>query len=695
MKFSRIIRVCSFAAAVLVGFPVATHGIGYLWDGSSGSQFINTNNWTPAGEPGAADTATFRLGAVPAYPVLLFQGLFDPINRTVDRMIVGANTVSFAGGVLTVDSTNTTETGRGLIIGQTASDVAVVNSGLQGLSTVYATFGSAAGSSGTLNVTNGTFNVTGGMTPYELIVGLFGSGAINVGGGRDVNISDDTMLGLYSGSNGTATVSGVGSTWANGGDVFVGGAGSGAINITDGGQLTAGRVDIATETGGSGDVNVTGPNSTLTTNNFGRIAVGDGGTGSLDVTAGGSVASGTGYVGYGGSAMFGQTSVGTALVDGADSNWTISDPLNVGSYNATGTLTISNGGRVTSDRGFIGLDGGDLVSDRSVGTVNVTGSTSLWDNSDDLYMGRGPLSDGTLNITSGGRVNNLNAYVGEVNGSTGNVTVDGLNSRWNNIGILQVGVAGSGTLAVTNAGTVQATNITINSLGEARGNGTLVGNVENRGLVAPGTSLGTLDVTGNYTQFVDGELLVELASAASYDRLQITGIAMLDGTLTVSLLGGFTPDLGDSFGFLFASGGFGGQFASLSLPNLTPGLKWQLNPGGATLFLNVVAGLLGDYNGNNVIDAADYTVWRDHLGQSFTLTNENPAAATPGLVDVEDYAFWKTHFGETAGSGSATQTAAVPEPAPISLLIVGVTAIAWPCRRRSTYSSGFIAGSSI
>lgn len=107
MSFSRIIRVWSFAVAVLVCFPVATHGASYLWDGSSGAQFTNANNWTPAGVPGAADTTTFRLGAVPAYPVWLFMGLFDPINVMVDRVIVGTNTVSFAGGVLTVDNTST------------------------------------------------------------------------------------------------------------------------------------------------------------------------------------------------------------------------------------------------------------------------------------------------------------------------------------------------------------------------------------------------------------------------------------------------------------------------------------------------------------------------------------------------------------------------------------------------------------
>ena len=70
---------------------------------------------------------------------------------------------------------------------------------------------------------------------------------------------------------------------------------------------------------------------------------------------------------------------------------------------------------------------------------------------------------------------------------------------------------------------------------------------------------------------------------------------------------------------------------------------------------------LGDYNGDGTVDAADYTVWRDHMGQTFSLTNENPAAATPGIVDAEDYAFWKSHFGNSLGSGSGT-SCAFPRP---------------------------------
>ena len=68
--------------------------------------------------------------------------------------------------------------------------------------------------------------------------------------------------------------------------------------------------------------------------------------------------------------------------------------------------------------------------------------------------------------------------------------------------------------------------------------------------------------------------------------------------------------------------------------------------------------LVGDYNGDDSVDAADYTVWRDKLGTA-VLTNEDPGAS-PGTVDQVDLAAWKNHFGlSTAGSGaSATQVEA-------------------------------------
>ncbi len=80
--------------------------------------------------------------------------------------------------------------------------------------------------------------------------------------------------------------------------------------------------------------------------------------------------------------------------------------------------------------------------------------------------------------------------------------------------------------------------------------------------------------------------------------------------------------------------------------------------------------VLGDYNGNQVVDAADYTVWRDHFSSGQSLLND----ASPGSVTIDDYNYWKAHFGATAGVGSV---AVVAEPATIlPLLLAGLASLA-------------------
>ncbi|HEY4232872.1 MAG TPA: PEP-CTERM sorting domain-containing protein, partial [Lacipirellulaceae bacterium] len=56
----------------------------------------------------------------------------------------------------------------------------------------------------------------------------------------------------------------------------------------------------------------------------------------------------------------------------------------------------------------------------------------------------------------------------------------------------------------------------------------------------------------------------------------------------------------------------------------------------------------GDYNNDHVVNAADYTIWRDHLGQTFQLQNEGQGV-TPGMVTQEDYNTWRANFGRTTG----------------------------------------------
>ncbi len=81
--------------------------------------------------------------------------------------------------------------------------------------------------------------------------------------------------------------------------------------------------------------------------------------------------------------------------------------------------------------------------------------------------------------------------------------------------------------------------------------------------------------------------------------------------------------------------------------------------------------IAGDFNRDGTVNAADYIVWRNSNGQ----TGSGLAADGDlnGQIDNADYALWRSHFGPTAGSGTGTSPAAIPEPAIFLLLIVGVS----------------------
>ena len=88
--------------------------------------------------------------------------------------------------------------------------------------------------------------------------------------------------------------------------------------------------------------------------------------------------------------------------------------------------------------------------------------------------------------------------------------------------------------------------------------------------------------------------------------------------------------------------------------------------------IHVPPTLVGDYNGNGIVDAADFTVWQDTFGQVVTVGTGADGDGS-GTIDQGDYDAWATHFGETTpGSGSgATSNAAVPEPGAFALLLFG------------------------
>ena len=237
------------------------------------------------------------------------------------------------------------------------------------------------------------------------------------------------------------------------------------------------------------------------------------------------------------------------------------------------------------------------------------------------------------------------------------------------------------------------------------GTGTFVinGALNQLGTIAPGNSTGTLTFSSSITNHGSSVLDIEIAGVGDADLLVVNGTATLAGTLNVTLIdsggGPFVPNVGDMFTILTATSPITTMFDEPVLPSSAGGfdVDWLVHYNVLDVTLEVAsvtaAGLPGDYNQNGVVDAADYTVWRDTLGQMGGDLAADGSGATPGVpdgtVDQLDYDLWKSHFGETlddgaAAIGSATAPAAAPEPANISL--IGVTVLLVSLLRRQGYA---------
>jgi hypothetical protein len=76
----------------------------------------------------------------------------------------------------------------------------------------------------------------------------------------------------------------------------------------------------------------------------------------------------------------------------------------------------------------------------------------------------------------------------------------------------------------------------------------------------------------------------------------------------------------------------------------------------------------GDYNQDDVVDATDYVVWRDTLGQSVPMLGTGADGDGNGVIGPADFDVWRANFGSpTLGAGS--QTAEVPEPSALALFV--------------------------
>ena len=72
--------------------------------------------------------------------------------------------------------------------------------------------------------------------------------------------------------------------------------------------------------------------------------------------------------------------------------------------------------------------------------------------------------------------------------------------------------------------------------------------------------------------------------------------------------------------------------------------------------------VLGDYNNNGTVDAADYVLWRN----GGPLLNE---VDTPGTVNAADYTEWRARFGDSGSGSGLVAGSAIPEPTSIGIAL--------------------------
>ena len=184
------------------------------------------------------------------------------------------------------------------------------------------------------------------------------------------------------------------------------------------------------------------------------------------------------------------------------------------------------------------------------------------------------------------------------------------------------------------------------------GSGPLEGTVRNlSGRLEPDS---VISITGDLSNLVDGTIAIDLFDGGN-DRLDVSRNAFLDGTLEVSLLGGFEPTAGQMFTILSYGSAIDLNFAELLLP---AGHVWDLSDNVPTksLMLEMIGFLdpSGDFDGSGTVDAADLVVWEAGYG-------------LPGGYTGADFLVWQQNFGTSLPLTDATS---VPEPGAASLLAI-------------------------
>ena len=186
------------------------------------------------------------------------------------------------------------------------------------------------------------------------------------------------------------------------------------------------------------------------------------------------------------------------------------------------------------------------------------------------------------------------------------------------------------------------------------------------------------DVTASTLSFSsNADLLITILGTEAdslYNQLNVVGQVNLTGVDLV-LAPSFAPVVGQSFMIVSNDGtdpiigAFNGRpngyvFSNFSDSTLSAVLRYDGGDGNDVVLTVIPPVLPGDYNRNNVADAADYVLWRKTLGTTGVSAYSGADGNGSGTIDPGDHSVWRANFGNTAGGSGTAVGQAVRDNSP-------------------------------
>ncbi|HEY4201822.1 MAG TPA: autotransporter domain-containing protein [Devosiaceae bacterium] len=590
---------------------------------------------------------------------------------------VDLGVVAGASGKLNVLGTNALWTDSGQTrIGVDGDGSLIVQQGGVG-STGLTTVAQNAGSSGAIKVMNAGSQLTTGL----LELGLDAVGTLSITDGGVLTGTQEALLGDTSTGQGTVTLSDHGSTWdLDSQALTVGVSGKGALSIFNAATALADSATVAHNAGSTGAITTSGTGSFLRIEH--KLILGDGGAGTMTVSNGaqaqnldavlGAQNGSSGSVSLSGGSVW--TSAGTLVVGDAGSGSVTASDVSSGvtAHNATilanaagatgdvviknqaqwdnqadltvggagtATLTLSNAGPAQSRANV------DVGRDASgQGTVNVTGTGSLWTIDGSLTLGDNGF--GTLLIDSKGAVAAQSSVLGNTADATGTITVDGLGSQLNLTGNLEIGEAGTGDVTVRNGGVLTMSTSLVGMLAGSSGTMTVDGagsklvtdvgfyigeNGSGSALIKDGADVTAGSVALGRFMGSRGDITVTGVGSTVTDHSDFIVGSVNAGTLTVAAGGEVTTDAFGELGYFTGSNGSAAVTDSGSAWNI--GGKLEIGRGGTGSLLVAEGGTVSAAGGVVIgLDAGS-------TGKLVIGGDTNAAATAAGILNTPTVTF--------------------------------------------------------